>query len=61
MEKGEPTQFYKTHIAGPPFATFMTEIFICILVFQWDTGGNGGNYFSWKLLKNMNLLWRTLF
>ena len=31
----------------------MTEIFICILVFQWDAGGNGGNYFSWKLLKNM--------
>ena len=41
-----PHNSIKTHIAGPPFATFMTEIFICILVFQWDAGGNGGNYFS---------------
>ena len=49
MRQGEHTQFYKTHTAGPPFATFVTEIFICILTFKWDAagitilrGGNGG-------------------
>ena len=39
MGQGEPTKFYKTHIAGHPFATFITEIFFCILAFKWDAAG----------------------
>ena len=67
MGQGEPTQFHNTHTTQPPFATFKTEIFTCILTFKWDAAGitilrgNGGILSPKIMKKNMKLLWSEHF